>query len=342
MIQGQRHGALKVVRVAALLLIGLAVAQAQTASAGNVLFWGDLQQVDAYYPLLDVITIGEGQTAMTTPGAVQGFTVPDKAFSAMGSGSFVSVFPTYPFFSYVATFSNGPGLLGPSALAPNTTITMLASNSQYPYLTASPAPGFVRLKAGPNGFGGPMKMVQRRVTNFTKIPLVGGLSQGVASVSWAGGSALGGQKIIGGGWGQHTSLTTGGGNPVAFAAATVVRPRAIAMTGTVTISNPVGAATTYSVQTGMDSRVASSTAFAGSIQLVAARQLYNYDVTVPVPIGVPPGDGSGTVNSLVFGGTSVMKASLNFLPVPEPATTSLLASGVLALAGLAMKRRRRS
>ena len=90
MLQRQRHGALKVVRVAALLIIGLAVAQ--TASAGNVLFWGDMQQVDAAYPILDVITIGEGQTAMTTPGAVQGFTVPSKAFSAMGSGSFVSVF----------------------------------------------------------------------------------------------------------------------------------------------------------------------------------------------------------------------------------------------------------
>src|SRR3990172_2247454 len=138
------------VRAGAFLLL---LTAGHAASAANVLFSGEMARV---FPITVPIAVAATPASlMITPASpAAGFTLRQNAFYQ--STTFSATFPGYPYFIAYG----GQGLGGPAgpfaANALTDTVTLLPTNSQYPYVTATPRAGFIRMKPGPNGFGGPL------------------------------------------------------------------------------------------------------------------------------------------------------------------------------------------
>jgi hypothetical protein len=225
--------------------------------------------------------------------------------------------------------------------------TAVVTNSQYPFSTASPPQAVVRVKPGPNGFGGPLPIVQ--LSNYS------GVKQG------AGGTGSSNFVFIfagpGGTWG---SLPTQN-KPAGYSFATNVQtpslmdariakhhPAVWAVTGTISASEPLAGAATFNIKTGMDERNAAGTS--GVIQLVSSRTFTAYTVTPSPPpastacVEAVPGDGScdpgsATITGFIGGHAGIFKTRLQV--TPEPGTLALVAVGALGLVGMRRLRDRR-
>ncbi len=318
--------------VVALVLASWTLVSAQLAAAGNVMFNGNLIRRSNATQIITMAT-NPGATLMTTPASPAGFTIPANAFSGMFA--FSSTSPQYPFFAGDVSVMNGQaGPFAANALTNTVTINFSAP-AQYPFLSLSPPAGFMRLRPGPNGFGGPMPI--HRNDAYTALALAStGLYDVDVQVDYDYGNAIGSSDVSGSyAWwsaGQHTFLTTGGSAmaPIQFGQVGGGRG-AIAFTGTATVSAPLGTAE-YEIHTAMDNRNAAGTM--GTIQLVTPRVTYGYSVA-QIP---PPLDGTATLVSLNNDYSTAAIAELTFLP--EPGQLAMLGSGILALCGASRMRRR--
>lgn len=306
-----------------IVLVGFA----QTALAGNVLFSGVLKRSAVATPL--TMASASNVVVQTNPGTpVNGFTVPDQAFA--GSFSFSGAFTGYPFFEGYVEVNGGPASFNAGALT--NTYTVAGNDTAYPNAPATPPPGWMRMKPGPNGFGGNMP-IHRNDTYDALVSVTVGLSAVDIYLDYDYG--VPGVDISGsyGGWskGEHTFLTSMG-VPQQRAAVYKVQG-VIGMTGTATVSAPLAQAE-YEISTAMDNRNAAGTT--GMIQVMTPR-LMNLYYVVPNAQGNPPLDGTGTVTALGSDWSTKAIYELTFLP--EPGQWTLLGIGIAGLVGIIRLRR---
>ena len=303
---------------------------AQMSAAQSALFSGSIKRFTNAATATQA-TAASQVANVTAAAPAAGFTLPAQAFDAGFSFTTTGV-PGYAFISGMVEFENGAG--GPfAANALTTTVTVLPNETQYPFNTLSPGMGFLRLKPGPNGFGGVAPLHKDDDYYFIFAASTGNYAaDAIVDYDYGLGNGVVDNTGVYGGWtaAQHTFLTTGGGQPVEFGRI-LKNVGALAFTGTATASAPLGVAT-YRVVTGMDSRNAAGTT--GTIQLVTPRLAHNYSVS-PLP---PPLDGTATVGGLLTDFGLTARIELNFLP--EPGRFAAFGAGVLAL-GLLLRVRRR-
>ena len=315
------------------LVLGVGLGVAGPAAAGNVLFslktsscGNPSPPVCGGNPLTHIPTVG-GLTLVTTPNVTGGadFTVPTKIFSTMTA--FTSAYPpVYPYFKVTRTRYNKAGSLMAGAWTPSVVKTFMDPDTQYPFITATPAVGRIIANVGPQGLAGPVPFAQNSVYEFTVN--YGGIQQNTAQVAFTLGGPLSNNRSQAGvDSGYHvTNMTNMGG--VAWA-----EPNIWAFTGTVTIEQPGPYSDAYFMVTAMDDRTAAG---GGQIQVVSAALNHQYFVTPPVP-----GNGTGTITGARSNQASARLSEFSFVPVPEPGAIAMLGMGVLALASIGMKMRRR-
>ena len=144
------HHLLSSIALVAVLVCGIAAAG--PASAAKVLFNGTYQALPGaqgpYPPYF-------------TAAAPQAFTLPaGKPVWGSFFFSFTFTFPppgSYPYlYAKRDTYVWGAGSFMKSQYIPNKSYTLMHQESHYPRATLQPAPGIIKMKIGPNGFGGPM------------------------------------------------------------------------------------------------------------------------------------------------------------------------------------------
>jgi hypothetical protein len=264
------------------------------------------------------------------------FTVPEGVFTNQFSFSFA-----WPSGGYVYGYGKPERKnlqLGPfqaNALTPSATITLNATNSNYPYLSGTPHEAFIRMKVGSKGFGGPAPIKVRDFYTGT-IYARGGVGFSNFNFTFAGengtfGSYQPQNKTAGFSYATNQTLTTGGGQPVRAGVVAKHNPAGIAMTGVMTVEAPVGDAT-QQILTGVDNRNAAGTT--GRIQLVQGRVFVSYAVEPPPAWPLPE---TGTVTSLEFDTARVYTTDLRLLP--EPSQFALLGVGLMGLASFWRMRR---
>lgn len=319
------------------MLVAFMFGVAGPAAAGNVLFSYKSSDCTNNVPPPDCgvrgvsiyPTVG-GPTLVTTPTTNGGadFTVPSKIFSVMYSFAFTAP-PTFPNVSVTVTRYNKSGTLMAGNWTPNAIMTFTDPDTQYPFVTATPPTGFVRANVGPQGLAGPLP---RRLFSFYDFTLVNpgvGVTLAEAIVSGTTGGPLSNNRgQLGYFFGTNQTNMTEMGT-IGF-----MEPNIWAFTGTVTVSQPGPFYDQYIVLTGMDDRTAGG---AGKIQVVSGALVHSYNMT-PLP---PPQDETGTPTDYLSGTGFAHKTEFEFLPVPEPGQIALLGMGVLGLASIGMKMRRR-
>ncbi len=328
MSQRSHHNWLRSLSRASAILAVLAFA-AHTASAANLMFIGQYENLRPVPQLIDSIPASSPQTLVTT---ANGLTLPSKAFSQ--AFTFTAVFPGYPYFGGTALRYQRLGVFSVSYNPPNGTTTFNPTNATYPYVTFSPPNGFVRQKFGPNGLGGPMTLIKSTYYFGQAAATGGGYYNFAVPFTLTYGGCRFCVDIAGFSTATHTFLTTGAGAPVTNVKA-LKAWGAPPMTGTVTLSNPTPNAATYTVFTGMDNRVPTASGSSGTLQMIAPRIMNGYGLLGPPPA---PMDGTATVTGIQTGLVGTNRTTLQV--TPEPAQVALLACGILSLAGLRRMRRR--
>jgi hypothetical protein len=267
-----------------------------------------------------------------------GFTLPDHFMSAYTQFTMAMPSYGYPYFKgtgnpYLATMALAPG---GGQLTETKTFTfnpgLASSNSAYPYATATPVPGYIRIKPGANAFGGPLPFVND--TFYTGLQAAPG--GGYYQFSWylnQDGRVTKDGTFNGYGWsvGTHTSLETPSGAPVQHGMIAKILTF-LAHTGTATINKPPPLVGMYTFSVGEDNRnLANGT---GTLQVVrpAIGIMYTTD---QVP---PPRDGTSAINSFRESFAGFRKLSLTFLP--EPGQVALFGMGIVSLAFMARRKLR--
>ena len=253
--------------------------------------------------------------------AEEGFTLPAYGFSSTAKGT--ASFSGYNALTYSLRVFNQKGSFFPSFLMAGSTYTGLANTSSP---TLEPRTGLIRMKIGPNGFGGSVGIVTTG-TYMGQRPASGlgnynfyqalGVTAGVGSIGNTAYGALYGTRT-------HTSLMTMSGGPLQGSTIGFVT-RAPFITGTVTALEPEGAFSTYITATGMDARC-THCGVATPISLVSPRLLHLYALS----------GGSVLGKSEAFASI----ARLDFTVYPEPSRSLLLAAGLLGLWALSRPPRR--
>ena len=142
----------------AVILLAASVALASPVFAASHLFWG-LQGRDQQTPTMANPQL-VGMVPSSSPGILElnptasgaSFTVPEGVFTNQFSFSFA-----WPSGGYVYGYGKPERKnlqLGPfqaNALTPSATITLNATNSNYPYLSGTPHEAFIRMKVGSKG-----------------------------------------------------------------------------------------------------------------------------------------------------------------------------------------------
>lgn len=257
-----------------------------------------------------------------------GFILPPGIFSLMTDFTFA--FTGYPYVRAIQSRMASEGNFTKSYFAPNATVTLMKNDALYPNAApTTPAPGFARMKIGPNGFGGPM-VLQRKTTYIQTVSATPGFSKGTFTGTFRYGDGAGGQSAFRNccGYSVNTNTVTAGQNGAAW----LWDPTYAWLTGTITVSAPAGVAASYFTAMGTDSRNAAGTT--GTIQMIAPRLTYGYSL----PGQVPPKDGTGSIGTITWEAGGIGTASLTFLP--EPGSALLLGSGILGLVGIGRLRRR--
>ena len=191
--------------------------------------------------------------------------------------------------------------------------TFIDEETQYPYVTASPAPGKIVANVGPKGMAGPNQFF--RSTYYTFTILTPGVNYATALIVFDTGGPLSSNPLSAGfTYGYNVTNMTNNGIIAFF------EPNIWAMTGTLTVTQTPDPllANQYMILSGMDYRT--SMGASGTIQLIAAGLVHNYNVS-PLP---PPQDGSATVLNYRNGLHGGKKTVLEFIPAPEPGQIALM------------------
>ena len=306
--------------------------------AAPVLFSGNIvtQRVyNALHPGFLVYASGNA-TGSQMGSSPASFTLPASAISgnAVAGSIMESVLIELPLsrriFYFIATFNRknvGKGSFGPF-LTPYVMKTLYANTTAYPNDSTSPRSGYMRLKAGSQGFGGNMlfsTMGSYSARRFTTTPLMNwqmyvtlmGLR---GSGPIVGPPATNPSALLGSS--SHAYLKTIGGDPLEGSSLIAASTRGPWITGTVTVKDYLGTYPVTLTAIGVDERNAAGTT--GNISLVTPQILTSF-FRVGTQI---------TGRRTQFASTSTLR--LNF--TPEPGRLALLGSGLL---GLFWLRRRR-
>lgn len=299
------------------------------AAAAPTLFSGVVQQSGGIvlttmpFTTLPGPTSGAPATASNTPSG--NFTLPAAAFSTSTPGYTFSFPPVYPYAFVQFAGVNGAGSFAKSYLTPSVPVTFSATNSlsKVPVVTGTPRQGFMRLNPGSNGFGGRMPVSTTRVYNFLIATSLGTLAANATLPRVQGDESLGGWVQFGTTPNGKFGTTYPTASPSIVLSAAGGGFRGPWITGKITQYQPLGAAITNTTSTGVDARTAFNQ---GVISLVTPELDYVYQ-----------GDGAGTMVSVRDGYAVNRHLVVTFLP--EPGQVSLLAAGLIGLAGLAWVRR---
>lgn len=327
----------------------LAVTLASPAFAVDALFGGTVNRFQyGYFTTFATVPTTMGAVAQVQAGSSNpGFSIASNVFDG-GSFSYTAAFPGYPYFKAYRDRFMTSGAFDAAFKLPNTSYTVMrpntAANTQYPNaLPTNPALGFMRVKAGPKGFGGFWGANDGGTITGTAVSLgggggfsdfffkpppygsVAGLAKGL---DHAGGknnqASLPTTSIPQTLCCQYSNITNQTNTSQMRGKMGVHLANVGHITGTITVSGPTGYATLITYM-GADART--SMGLNGTISMVAPALIFNHSLS-----NVPSFDGTTQVVSLDVGGPGAVVTSLTFLP--EPTQIALLASGVLGLFGL--------
>ncbi len=332
--------------VAALLLA--AVTFAPSAFAVDALFSGTVNRFQYGYFTTFATLPGTGwpqPVAAVQDGAASAasFAIPSNAFDG-GSFSYTAAFPGYPYFKAYRDRWMTAGAFAKSFKVPGTSYTIMRPNviatSQYPNaLPTTPNAGLIRVKAGPQGFGGFWGVRDEGFIIGTLASLGGG--GGYSDFYFRGltGGAVAGlpNGIDNAGPTQtlccQFSRINNQTNPTQTAGLIGVHVGGVGhITGTVTVSGPIGGYATVVTYTGMDGRTGMGTN--GTLSMVAPTLVMNYTLA-----NQPTFDQTTLVTGLNTESPGVVKTTLTFLP--EPSQVAMLAAGSVGLLGLVRLQRRK-
>ena len=323
-----------------LLITGLLCAE--SAGAAPHLFAGNLEIANVYRSTLicgKQVAVRPNfmpscpsqpvQTASVTGSG--GLTVPPQAFSTefkSGPGFLtpLSGFPSYyqAFLAYRARSNTGTGFFHP-IYAPSLTTTLLPNNTLPPQALGTTRLGLMRIKPGPNRFGGKMRVRDYGFFAATRSAAGPGFYTMllVMATRYRGSGFAGVNTNVVSGSGSHSFLITSMDSPV-MQQTVAGSTHAGFFTGTVTVANMRGALSTgFTTVTGMDTRNTAGTK--GRISLASPLLVWTYDSS------------DGSVLRLRNGFSSYVKLRLH---LPEPSRLALLSVGLLGLLSLDRLRRR--
>ena len=332
-----------------LLVLGLF---ATPALAVDALFSGSINRFHyGYYTTFANIPTAAPAVA-ATQGATgpRGFTIANKAVDA-GVISYTAMFTGYPYFKGTRTRYMTNGDFSRSFKVPSATYSIMRPNTlvgtQYPNaLPSTPAPAYMKVQVGANGFGGFWGVYDGGTLTGVLNSLAGGgggYSDFFFRPSPAGAVAGLGRGLDHDGGANNAyasnpqtrccqySLIDNQTFPSLTAGILGVRMHGFGhVTGMVTVSGAIGAFATKKTYTGVDGRTASG--LLGSISMVAPGLIVQYTMAVQ-----PTFDQATTVNTLNAEAPDITISNLTFLP--EPSQAVLLGVGILGIGALRGRRR---
>jgi hypothetical protein len=323
----------------------LALATAIPAFAADALFSGTVNRLQYGYYTTFATNPGTGVAATQGGGSKPGFTIPSKAFSG-GSFSYTAAFPGYPYFKAYRERFMTKGSFTKSFKVPGTSYTIMKPGNPVtaPYpnaLPTTPAPGYIRVKAGPRGFGGFWGAYDKgTIIGTLASPGGGGGYSDFLFKAPPAGAVPGIPKGLDhdGGKNNWTTLPTTSVPQTLCCAYSVITnqtfPSQMAglmgahvagvghITGTIVVSAPAGGYVTKATYVGTDARTPSG--LNGTISMVAPATVQNYLLANP-----PTFDGNSSVQQLFGDAAHAVRTQLTFLP--EPTQLLMLASGITGL-----------
>ena len=307
----------------------MSLALAAPAFAAPALFKGNLSVVNTY-----------ANTLICGPALPQCASSPSLTASIMYSAGNISI-PASQFSTYIKTgptsFVGYPNFTGYRSRTQSgtanfykgyrglsTTMTYPANTTLDPKDTGGPREGMVRIKAGPNGFGGEMAFRDYGYFNATVVQPIGYITNVRLEFDRDRGTAFHfNQELVPMGTGTHSTLKTTMGGPLVINSPGFSTGFGF-VTGTITVTEKIGGTTEFKTITATDNRTVKG--INGTISLVSPHQIWTYNAIGTV------------VQQIRFAFSSYSRLSLNFLP--EPGRLALLGVGLLGLLSLHRLRRR--